>query len=346
MGEQIFTEHVRLLLVGQPDDGRRVRAHLKSVISIELNRLGQWSLPPRFLGYTGESWPESDALDDLVHDAYLACIVKRMKKLAEFLQASGSIEGAVHWKLQRFLLDRQRHSDPARTRIFNNVKAASAALIAQGQAEAVAHSPLTSGTVVLALGKAHPCSRERLADLLAFALGDVAFLAATSRECVASRKLIENALLASFENGVTGYQLGHVIELLVQANLAVQGVAELAAQGHVEIARSAHLLLDLIPDFRVLAPAGRCQQSEDLSLLMKTFIQHVQSTVRNPRIQSRIIRLLEYLAALIRSGEDVTSLTQAETARRLGVSYATLIDDLMRLRTTPVLHLVTKGATQ
>ncbi len=343
MGETIFTDHIRSLLTGRPDDGQRVRSHLRAVICKELHRLGHWDFPPSFLGYSGASWNNSEALDDLVQDAYVVCIFKRLKKLAEYLRASGKIEGAVHWKLQRFLLDCQRNSNPARTRIFNNVKGCSVSLVARGLATAHTGSAFNSATTLLARGKSQPSSLEQLADLLAPELSDKEFLAAVSRECPSSRELIENTLLEKFATGLTGYQIGVLVQLLSSASILSCEIAGLNAAHNF---CATDFIADFLPDFRMLAPEVRYEQTEDFNNVKETLANHVRATIRSPRIQARVIKLIDYLAELIRGGEDMRLMTQAEIARRLGVSYSTLNEDFVRLRSSKVVPFIAEANSE
>lgn len=351
MDEMIFTEHIRSLLAdqsihdlsGKPVDGQQVRSHLKYVICRELRRLGHWHLPPSFLGYAGASWSESDALDDLVQDAYLVCIFKRLRKLGEYLRVSGTVEGAVHWKLQRYLVDCRRGANPSRTRIFNNVKAASATLIQREQAHLVNGHLLRSATIIVAQGGTQPNSLEQLAEFLAAELNDVSFVTAISRECEASRILIENALFKKLAAGLTGYQIGHVVQLFAEASFSFQ---ELAALNSTFVSDPNHIIADFLPDFRTISPEHRYQQSEDFTKLLGELTVHVQSTVPSPRIRERVLNMLNYLAKLIQSGEDLRSLTQAEIARRLGVPYATLNEDFLRLRKSKLMQIGSEADTE
>lgn len=329
MEERVFTEHVRSLLAGEPIDGEKIILHLRKSITRHLKRMGQWNRPPRYLGYVGceqESWSKSDALDDLVQDAYLTCVFHRMKKLAEHLQASGSIEGFVHWKLKRFLLDGQRKGNPIGLRVFNNVKAASESLVEAGRAETLNVDRLRSATIILAVGKPQPTSTDQLADCFVKELSDQEFLRAITSECVASWRLIENTILNKFESGLTGYKIGDLVNLLTDSDNHPREVAEPIS------ADDKGVFDDLFPDVRTLSPEGRYQQREDFEEVHRTLTEHAQETIRNARIQARVIRMLDYLAELIRDGEDPRQLTQAEMARRLAVSKSTLNEDIARLR--------------
>ncbi len=184
---------------------------------------------------------------------------------------------------------------------------------------------------------------EQLADSLAPELSDQEFLAAVSRECPSSRELIENTLLEKFASGLTGYQIGVLVQLLSSASKLSCEIAGLNAAHDL---CATDFIADFLPDFRMLAPEVRYEQTEDFNNVKETLANHVRATIRSPRIQARVIKLIDYLAELIRGGEDMRLMTQAEIARRLGVSYSTLNEDFVRLRSSKVVPFIAEANSE
>ena len=343
MNDNVFTEHIRRLLADEADDGREAILRLRKSIVVQLKRMGQWHLPPRYLGYDGAAWDNSDALDELVQDAYLACIFERLTKLAEHLRASGTVEGCVHQKLTWFLQDCQRKGNPIGRRVFHNVRTASESLVDGGNAKTSESGRFTNSTVILALGAPKPSSREHLGEYFAAQLGDRDFVLGACRESVASWKLLESTILEKFDAGLLGYQLGDLVNLLLECGNHPREVVEPDLDGGAERKGD---FTDLLPDLRTLRPEGRYQEGEDLQELLRTLTEHATTTLQNPRIQARVLRTLALLEQLIRQGEDPRQLKQAEIARRLGVSTSTLGEDFARLRTSNLMQDASKAASK
>jgi hypothetical protein len=337
---EVFTKHLRCLLAGEADDGEEVRLHLRNVVCRELRRMRVWHLPPSCLGYEGISWSDPDAIDDLVQDAYITCIFCRLAKLARFLRATGVVEGAVHWKLKMFLVDCQRGSNTTRRRILNNVKGASLLLLQSGSAKLASPGPLTGAAVILALGAVHAVGPQHLEEFFADELRAKPFAESICRESAGSQGMLAELIQQKFAQGLQGFAIGRLTNLLVGSCKTFHHTLDSCTA--LEVA-SSDLLDTVIADFRTLGPQDRCERSEDFSQLVNELTEHIKSTSKIPRIQDRAIALLHYLASSIRDGEDPRMLTQAEIARRLGVSYNTLHEDIARLRTFQLLRLTSKA---
>ena len=89
---------------------------------------------------------------------------------------------------------------------------------------------------------------------------------------------------------------------------------------------------ELLADSRTNSPGDRYDKEEALEERFKRLLKIAQSTIPNPRIQARIIKMLNLLIESIRQGEDIRKLRQADIARKLEISTSTLGEDISRLR--------------
>lgn len=112
---------------------------LEAALRFIMSRTGMWHLPPAYLGYSDWSrWEARDAgmkpaaLRDLALDAYLEAIVRVFPPLMVELRRTGNIDNLVMANLRRFLIDRQRRTDPRGWAVFKNAQAAAMLCVRAG----------------------------------------------------------------------------------------------------------------------------------------------------------------------------------------------------------------------
>ncbi len=123
----LYTQYLSTL----PTDGSppnealaiEVLALLRRDLIRELKRRGLLSLPPTLLGIPGSSW-DQDALDELVHEAYLHIFHERLNNLRPQLKVHDIIDGLVVLNLKHFLTQLQRQTDPVGYRVYELLAAA------------------------------------------------------------------------------------------------------------------------------------------------------------------------------------------------------------------------------
>lgn len=109
---------------------QRVWDALRRVLRRELRRRGLWHSSPNLLGLSGwsswwkedfsndENWPVSDALDELVSEAYLQIFVTRLASLKQSLKTKSNIEGLVYRNVSQVIHDAQKRHDPLGYQVF------------------------------------------------------------------------------------------------------------------------------------------------------------------------------------------------------------------------------------
>ncbi len=345
MDEQIFTTHVRQRLDDTFDDSREILTHLHRVVRQRLKQMGIWNLPPKYLGfeeYHDQSWEGSAAMDDLVQEAYLACIEKRLEKLGQHLEITGSCEGSVHRKLKWFLSDRQEKGNPIARRVFRNVRSASESLIEDGRAECSCSERLNAKSIILAVGQQSPEPTEVLQDLFADVLGDPVFLKTVHQESPGSWQMMATVVEAKFSQGMSGYKIGELAKLVGETCKRPGVVSEaepMASNGQKSI-------LEILADSRTELPDSRYQQSDDLESWIAKLTRHAETSVRNAQIRKRVLNMLTALAVLIREGEDIRQLSRRKLADKLGVSKSTLAEDFARLQTYDLMQEASETETE
>jgi hypothetical protein len=335
MNEQHFTEHVQSLLDGTFDNSDAIVAHLKRELKRQLRKMGQWNLSPGYLGFDGDSWERSEALDDLTQEAYISCIQKRLAKLAAHVGLTGSCEGSVRRKITWFLQERQRKGNPISRRIFNNVRTASESLVETRKADTSQVGKFDSRTVILAAGQSTPSSAEELANCFSEKLGDREFFKWVGRNCPTTWKMIENAIEKCFSETLRGYQIGELSNLLSAScrypdRLTDEGIDE--ENGFGNIWGSISEIRTNVLNSRY-SEVSAIDHQDQFSHLLGELLQTAEAGIKNERIKRRILNMLEKIAELIREGEDARELSCRKLASLLGVSKSTLAEDIERLKT-------------
>jgi hypothetical protein len=329
INDQVFSEHVRGWLAGNPDDGEQACSRLRQLLKSQLRKIGQWNLPPKFLGYGGDSWESADAMNDLVQDAYLACILSRIEGLSQLLLGSDSIDGAVHQNIKWFLKDRQRAGNPIGSRVFSNVKAATESLVEAGRVGSSDRDRIRNSTDILVIGQTTPNAQSELVEFFSLELGNVEFTYASCRKCTGSWKLVETSIAAKLDLGLRGYKVGDLVAVLggrATELLRAEGIDPEAMDD------SPREFSELLTDFRTTTPDDRYYKFEALEDRFEQLLEIARSAITNSRIQARVIKMLNFLYDSIREGEDIRKLRQADIARKLDVSTSTLGEDIARLR--------------
>lgn len=328
--ETVFSDHVRELHQGTFENEQAILKHLHAVVRRRLKAIGQWNLPPKYLGYDGESWEQSGAMDDLVQDAYLACVLKRLPKLTEQVEKTGTCEGSVHWKLKWFLSDRQERGNPIARRVFRNVRCASESLIESGLADCSCSVRLTSKSIVLAVGQDAAETADDLEDYFAGNLGETDFVKTIHRESPGSWETIADAIAKCFEAGMSGYKIGDLAKLLGDACKRPGMVSADDATSGSDGEKS---ILAFLEETRTAENERRYLANEAIEPWIASLSQYVKVNIRNARIQKRVLKTLAAVAELIRDGHEVREMSLRKLAERLGTSKSTLAEDFARLPT-------------
>ncbi|MFL6194845.1 MAG: hypothetical protein ACJ75H_11785 [Thermoanaerobaculia bacterium] len=126
---RVFTDYVRSLAAGEPQDERRLSQVWKALaagLRAELKRRGLWESPPFYLGIFGwERWePErfsgegESALEELLAECYTYIFIDRLRSLQAQLKAKPNIDGLVFLNIRHFLHERQKEHDPIGSQVF------------------------------------------------------------------------------------------------------------------------------------------------------------------------------------------------------------------------------------
>ena len=328
MDETVFSDHVRELLSGTFDNTQAILSHLHRVVRRRLKTIGQWNLPPKYLGYDGESWQHPGAMDDLVQDVYLVCIQKRLTKLGEHLERTGTCEGSVHWKLKKYLSDRQEKGNPIARRVFRNVRCASESLVEDDKADCSCSDRLTGKSIILSPGQQSAEAVDDLEDYFAEQIGDADFMKAVHRESPASWRAIEAAVENRFSHGMTGYKLGDLSKVLGDA-CKRPGVV---SANELDGGDDEKSILDFHAETRTTSIEQRYQAKVELEPWIASLIEHAKTNVSNARIRARVLNTLAVVSELIQEGQDIRELSIRKLADRLGISKSTLGEDFARLQ--------------
>lgn len=328
--KKVFTEHIQSLLAGKAHGSLEFVAHLRKVVIHRLRKMGQWSLPPSYLGYEGETWEHSSVLDDLMQDAYVVCVLRPLKKgrYAEILQASDTVEGYVHWKLKWFLKDRQRKGNPIGSRIFHNIETASRLLVESRQAISSADSKFTHATIILAIGKSSPTSGDQLTAYFVNELVKLDFAKTFCKCTPKSQRQIEEHVAAQFQGGLTGFVIGELTNICTAIITQTLRTANYDPSSCIEYFETE----DFWIASRMILDEDRYSNLDELRNDLRRYAKTIRKNISNRRIRKRLIRILRFLAVRIVRGEDVRNLSQAQIALELGVSKSTLNEDVARLR--------------
>ncbi len=327
--ERIFSDHVREPHQGAFENHQAILKHLHAVIRRRLKAIGQWNLPPKYLGYDGESWERSGAMDDLVQDAYLVCILKRLSKLTEQVEKTGTCEGSVHWKLKWFLSDRQEKGNPIARRVFRNVRCASESLIESGQAACSCRDRLTNKSIVLAVGRDTAETADGLNDYFAADLGTPDFVKTIHRDSPGSWEAIANAIAKSFVAGMSGYKIGDLAKLLGDA---CRRPGMVSADDATSVGDGEKSILDFLVETRTDENERRYLANEAIEPWITSLSEFAKENIRSARIQKRVLAALAAVAELIRDGHEVRDMSLRKLAEKLGTSKSTLAEDFSRLQ--------------
>jgi hypothetical protein len=249
--------------------------------------------------------------------------------LGEHLEKSGTCEGSVHWKIGKFLSDRQEKGNPIARRVFRNVRNASESLVDSEKATCSCGERLKGKSIVLAIGQDSAETAENLESCFSEHLGDSDFIKSVHRECVASWRLIEIAVESRFSQGLTGYKLDDLVKLLGDACKRPGIVSATEADGDDGGDKS---ILDLIAETRTTQNQQRYVAGEELAPWIAKLTKHAENSISKPRIRARVLKSLATVSKLIEEGQDDRELSVRKLAERLGMSKSTLADDFARLR--------------
>lgn len=334
MAEQHFTEHVRAVLDGTFDNNPSILEHLKRELKRQLRKMDQWSLSPGNLGFDGGSWEGSEALDELAQEAYISCIQKRLTKLGEHLDKTGSCEGSVRKKITWFLADRKRKGNPISRRIFDNVRIASESLVETRKAETSQAAGFEARTVILAPGRSTPSNAAELANCFSEQLGDREFVKWVSRNSPTTWKMIETAVEKCFGMRLHGYRIGELSNLFWESCKNPDRLTDESddeENGFGNIWGSISEIRTNVRNSRY-SVVNAVDHLDQFSYLLGELVQTAYAGVKNERIKNRVLKMLEKIGDLIREGEDVRELSCRKLANLLGISKSTLAEDIERLK--------------
>ena len=181
---RIFTRYVESLgKAGEPprpESFAAVWSALRGALQRELSQRGLWLAPPRYLGVVGwERWTEgpktggkpgsSDALDELVADAYVYIFVERLDRLRAQLDLKPNVDGLVYRSVRHFVLERQKKQDPLGVRVFKVLHSAVEGTVRDGSLHLLQGDTRIRNDTVLAFvpGPARMAGEDELADHVA-----------------------------------------------------------------------------------------------------------------------------------------------------------------------------------
>lgn len=334
MDDQVFSNHIRSRLNGTFDNDPAILTHLKREITRQLKKIGQWNLSPSYLAFDGESWDNSDALDELVNEVYIHCIEKRLQKLGEHLTVTGTCDGSVRKKISWFLQDRQEKGNPISRRVFRNVRSASESLIEREKASATPHGALRASSVVLAIGQSTPDSAKELADDFSDSLGERDFVRLVSRNCPASWRMVERVIEKRIDLGLRGYFLGELAKVFAEVCKHPDRITDASDDNDYGIGK----IWDSISDSRTdvhrtrYLNSSKFDEQEQFETLVRDLVGRAHKNINNKRIRNRVLKMIDKIAELVREGEDVRELSCRKLSVILNVGKTTVAEDMARLQ--------------
>lgn len=327
MDETIFTEHVRCRLEGaEPPPG--ILEHLRSVVVNDLRKKGLWSAPPKYLGYDGSAWSDGEAIEDLVQDCYVTCILRNLANLAERLPYSHSIDGMVRKKVGWFISDLRRSNSGVSGRIFVNVRAASEALVIDGVAHCL-DDPIVGGSLVLHSAESGYVERDRLSQLFASDLETASLLKSCHRICEESKLDLKRRIAASFATGLPGFRVNDFVAILEKAATTHSSARDAAsAPAAVSETDSEGFRIQT----RIIFSDTRYEDLEQVERWLALLAEEINASQRRPKVKERLHRVLSYLGQSVRNGEPPETTAQASMSRTLGIAKSTLHEDFQFLQ--------------
>ncbi|MCP4546833.1 MAG: hypothetical protein GY835_10260 [bacterium] len=156
MVERIYTSYVSSLKAdgSPPDTGsfREVCEHLRRDLIREMGKSRLWNAPPAFVGMSGSSWQDGDALDELLHDCYISIFVRRLKGLRNQVKLGRDVAGLVRRNIRQRLSELRRKVDPIGYRVFQLLQSAILRAIEAGELHVLEGDPDIRNATVLGFG--------------------------------------------------------------------------------------------------------------------------------------------------------------------------------------------------
>ncbi|MEM1181921.1 MAG: hypothetical protein AAGM22_26480 [Acidobacteriota bacterium] len=300
-----------------PEVFERALNELAKWLRFELRRRHLFSSPPRFLGLVGGSLKERDTFTDLLHDAYLFCVIERQGALRR-LAKTREIDGAIRKNVSVFLHERQRRADPVGYRVFEITRRAAAAAIEKGDLESsrggTQRGLSARDLLILPPFDADPEPGPIEEDLLA-------------RWC----ESLMPDLVSAFHRGPVVDHLAALIPTLSDTDISAFLLRDLArplieiarrrsvatlTSGVVSIASGDQHVLDF-----PIPPNHRLEERQVAEALLRCIRDHIEKR-RHVKEQSYLHRLLDFLAAwsaMMEEGAPRGRPGDAELARRLEI---------------------------
>jgi len=240
----------------------------------------------------------------------------------------------VRKKISWFLQDRQEKGNPIARRVFRNVRSASESLIERKKAESTPSGKLRANTSILAIGQSVPASTGELAESLAERLGDREFTRLVSRNCPAGWRMVESTIEKCFDFGLRGYLIGEFSKILAETCKSPDRIADVSEDsddGSGNIWNSISENRTDVRESRYLN-TSEVDDRDQFAALVQELIGRAQLNVRNERIRTRVLRMIEKIAELVREGEDIRELSCRKLATILDVAKSTVAEDMARLQ--------------
>lgn len=322
----------------------------------ELRRRGAgWGLLPRHLGCQWSEWSDlklrgsaekllgsSGPLMDLALDCYEYAILQRFESLSEQLQDKENIDGLILLNIRNFLTYRQSKNDPRGARTYRNVKAAVEALIL--------------GKEVLAIGKGTKrwrLNRETLLTIPGEAVEGAEALEPLSKEVLRTwimneamgRELVKRIGLESGEHFLAKLEefirdsrsswipvfFGDLVRVWKEEGRKALPGGErqhdlVVDQNEEGDASNGLVIRDEEKGFREV------EQLLDTRASLRALHEAVEESGFQKRVRTRMKEVLDILEEILlaEGGDELPS--QAELARKLGISTSSYSDTILRLR--------------
>ncbi len=330
----IFTRYVRALdPSGEPPDEEsfeEVWAALGRVLISELKKRGLWDSPPSYLGVYGyESWRSagqeqhgliSEALEELLAGCYSHIFIRRLGGLEAQLKVKPNIEGLIFLGVRNFLHDAQKRHDPLGFRIFDVLRRALIAALADGELVLLRGGRKLRNETVLAFDDGADPDRlagdelgtavERWNDIL---LPDLVTARGKALERVV---LVLRSLVSRLAgHGVSAFAFKQLIDPLKNDARARWGALLAAEEGPTAIESDG----DLLTLVRLIQPDTGVEDRDGfdkLSACMAESLERRQEVARTRAYQSALWQYLQAFA-LGAAGDGMPS--GRKLARHLGI---------------------------
>ncbi len=219
----VYTRYLSTLPTdGSPPDAgsfEEVVDQLHQDLRRELRRRGLWTLTPAYLGIAENCW-DGDALEILVHEAYVYVFHERVRDLKRQLEVKKrrNVDGLVILNLRHCVTELQRKADPIGYRVFELSKAAILRSIGAGDVHVLSGGSKVRNDTVLSFDR-RARSEDTCPDLDAVAGSryDALLLEMIQARKRAVPKVVEkltNLIVGLRDAGITAFRFKDLVDLL------------------------------------------------------------------------------------------------------------------------------------